>query len=762
MKNILKMVTTSLITLSMLLAFITVTAENKKVFAQGTDNDGFTLIETAAELDILMRSNLSGNYRLKNDIDLTGYISKTNTSTVGWKPVGTFKGTFDGNGYTIKGLWSKYGAYNGLFSITENATIKNVTIELDSQGISGAYEVGGIVGYANKATLIDNCHVKGGQILVTGGGFAGGIVGASRGPNGKVSNCTVTDTYTQTSGNYSGGIIGVAYRTAVEGCDAINTSSTGFSYVGGIAGAIHGQASITNCNASSEISSKGPYAGGLLGVTYEQSTISDSNATGNVVSTYAGDAYVGGFAGAIYGASKVTNSCATGNATATKGQIAGGFAAISYGSSSITKAIAMGDATSNGNYAGGFLAKLHAGAISLASTVDQVAAYGNATAKGYVVGGLIGESLYSKVSNSYAQGDVSGTTGVGGLVGYFSGSALSGQTVYNSYSSGKVTGKTSSSEYGAFTGRSGVTFTGTNYYDRNTAGVSNAYGTAGAPKGTYPVGYSTTEMMQQANFIGWDFDTIWKIDEGKSYPYFDFCCKSSNNKIEVTFDKNADEATGTMDNQVITKDTATALNTNAFERDEHLFLGWSTTPTGDFEYVDGAEVTLSDATTLYAIWGTPDLYFDTYFDQAEPTVGDILTVTHVAGNDNTKNSLTLYNTIMYIEVPEGVDYVYDSVTATINGGSIYLRNTYNPTTRIITVTIGPMNPGEEFAVSYGVVPRVEANYEFNFTTTGTLTLMRSFADTSNHEIVRTSGATINIGPSSTEKTDDAIQSTQDN
>ncbi|MFV0392984.1 MAG: hypothetical protein ACK5LC_01095, partial [Coprobacillaceae bacterium] len=40
--------------------------------------------------------------------------------------------------------------------------------------------------------------------------------------------------------------------------------------------------------------------------------------------------------------------------------------------------------------------------------------------------------------------------------------------------------------------------------------------------------------------------------------------------------------------------------------------------------------------------------------------------------------------------------------------------------------------------------------------------MRSFADTSNHEIVRTSGATINIGPSSTEKTDDAIQSTQDN
>ena len=30
---------------------------------------------------------------------------------------------------------------------------------------------------------------------------------------------------------------------------------------------------------------------------------------------------------------------------------------------------------------------------------------------------------------------------------------------------------------------------------------------------------TTTQLMQQATFIGWDFSNIWKIDEGNSYAY---------------------------------------------------------------------------------------------------------------------------------------------------------------------------------------------------------------------------------------------------
>lgn len=726
-KKIRKQAKISMMAIVMILAVFIATIDSHVVFAQGVDSEGYTLIENAKELDTLVRNNLSGKFRLKNDIDLTGYISNTNTVSKGWTPIakdGYFKGVFDGNGHTIKGLWSNSGAYTGLFSKAENAYIKNLNIELTVQGMTGNYEVGGVVGYANKATTIENCHVKGGQIIVTGGGYAGGIVGISRGPNGKVLNCTVTDTYTQTSGNYAGGIIGAAYKTSVEGCEAIHTKSTGYSYVGGIAGAIYGQSTIKDSRASAEVSSKGPYVGGLLGVTYEQSSVINCNATGNAISTYAGDAYVGGFAGAIYGKSTVVNSCASGDATATKGQIVGGFAAIAYDSSSITKAIARGNVSSYGNYAGGFLAKLHAGAISIASTVDQVAAYGNVTAKGYVVGGLIGESLNSKVSNTYARGEVTGTTGVGGLVGYFSGSSASGQTVYNSYSSGRVNGKNTSNEYGAFSGYSGVTFIGTNYYDKNTAGVVNSHGTAGNPKGTYPVGYNTATMMKQSTFVGWDFDTIWKIDENTSYPYFDVCNKPQTQDVTITFNSNATDTSGTMDIQKVKKDVPTQLGKNSFQREDYIFLGWSTTPSGDVSYIDEGMISVSQDIILYAVWGTPELYTNTVTDKDQVHVGEIITVTHTVGNENKLHSTTLYNSIMEIYIPEDADYVYNSLKGQLNGTSIYLLHSFDPVTKVITIDLGEIKPGQEFTVTYKSVglPSSEGiELEFNMKLSGDLT-----------------------------------------
>jgi hypothetical protein len=35
----------------------------------------------------------------------------------------------------------------------------------------------------------------------------------------------------------------------------------------------------------------------------------------------------------------------------------------------------------------------------------------------------------------------------------------------------------------------------------------------------YAIGKSTIEMKQKETFDGWDFETIWDIDEGKSYPF---------------------------------------------------------------------------------------------------------------------------------------------------------------------------------------------------------------------------------------------------
>ena len=49
------------------------------------------------------------------------------------------------------------------------------------------------------------------------------------------------------------------------------------------------------------------------------------------------------------------------------------------------------------------------------------------------------------------------------------------------------------------------------YYDSDLAGILDTG--KGEPK-------TTAEMIQQATFTGWDFDTVWNIEDGVSYPYF--------------------------------------------------------------------------------------------------------------------------------------------------------------------------------------------------------------------------------------------------
>lgn len=130
---------------------------------KGTADDPY-LIKTAGDLGYLsfnLKKNTSGAtyYSLQNDIDLSG---KT------WKPIGTndekFSGVFDGNGYTIYGmtcsLQEQFG-YHGLFGVTQNAVIKNLSIKninyLNEGTTSGKSYIGTLVGYAYEDTYIINC-----------------------------------------------------------------------------------------------------------------------------------------------------------------------------------------------------------------------------------------------------------------------------------------------------------------------------------------------------------------------------------------------------------------------------------------------------------------------------------------------------------------------------------------------------------------------------------------------------------------------------
>ena len=74
----------------------------------------------------------------------------------------------------------------------------------------------------------------------------------------------------------------------------------------------------------------------------------------------------------------------------------------------------------------------------------------------------------------------------------------------------------------------------------------------------------------------------------------------------VTFDKNAEGAViGDTTTQSVKASTATALltaETLGLSNAGYIFSGWATAADGEVVYADGAEITVTDDTTLYAVW----------------------------------------------------------------------------------------------------------------------------------------------------------------
>jgi hypothetical protein len=174
-------------------------------------------------------------------------------------------------------------------------------------------------------------------------------------------------------------------------------------------------------------------------------------------------------------------------------------------------------------------------------TITNSYSSGSVSGSDDIVGGLVGEND-EQITNSYSSCSVSGSSGVGGLAGlscgtitnsYSSGSVSGsgdnvgglvgdnyGGTITNSYSSGSVSG---SSYVGGLAGSNIGTITNC-YWDIYRSGRSNCVGNdtgtttctgknSGNSKQDYWY-YSTHAPMDN-----WDFDNIWGIVEGVTYPY---------------------------------------------------------------------------------------------------------------------------------------------------------------------------------------------------------------------------------------------------
>jgi len=207
---------------------------------------------------------------------------------------------------------------------------------------------------------------------------------------------------------------------------------------------------------------------------------------------------------------------------------------------------------------------------------------------------------------------------------------------------------------------------------------------------------------------------VWEYDDGQW--------------ATITYNKNASDATGTMESQTVLRGTPITLNANRFTREGYVFLGWSKTPAGIVEYTNQASITPTGNITLYAVWGTPELYYDFTADKADAEVGDAIKYTLTLGNDDTVNSTPWYNASATIFFNDYVGYVDGSVVVELNGNPLQAA-VYDAQSNTLIIDLGTMNPDDEYSITFNgsaLVGGEGFDAELYFEAEGQVTLARTF------------------------------------
>ncbi len=263
-----------------------------------------TIIYNATQLQN-MQADLTADYELGSDIDAT--------ETAGWNggagfvPIGQgapyFTGTFDGKGHTITNLAiSRNGTdFIGLFGVTDDATIQNVTLATPS--IHGDDYTAALIGLIIGDDTLSNCHIIGGSVI--GEDEVGGVVGYA------ISSATLVTIF---------GCSATCSVTSDAGAAANNND------IGGFIGSASG-VDFDDCYATGDVVGIGEKVGGFVGNAASDCTFDKCFASGNVsTGDDAGDSFCGGFVG---WSDSTDNDCyAVGSVTAT-GEYVGGYAGVS-------------------------------------------------------------------------------------------------------------------------------------------------------------------------------------------------------------------------------------------------------------------------------------------------------------------------------------------------------------------------------------------------------------------------------------------------
>ncbi len=193
-----------------------------------------------------------------------------------WIPYDTsFKGTFNGNGHTVSGLYISCDSQTtgGFFKSVTGATIKNVTFDnayLNNKAAVASSQVqhGFLVGVANGACVFENVCVKAFQNYNSTNlaAYIGGICGLGYYSSSLTfKNCTVSGKinapYASMVGGLYGGTLGQNSSTTMINC--INYANVvGNTRVAGLIGEVNGSVSaktvsFVNCASFGNVSADG-------------------------------------------------------------------------------------------------------------------------------------------------------------------------------------------------------------------------------------------------------------------------------------------------------------------------------------------------------------------------------------------------------------------------------------------------------------------------------------------------------------------------
>ena len=465
------------------------------------DESGVYQISTAAELAWFAANGGSASAKLTADIDLAGYD---------WTPMNKLYGTFDGDGHMVKNLYINSASYPlGIFGYLQSGAkvldlgvTGNVTCTASSNA-----QAGGIAGYMNSGSSIENCYSS---VNVNSKKHAGGIAGYTQG-GAAITSCYASGKITTIAANecYLGGICGSFYSNTngatLTNCYSIATvtgTSGNASYLGGLTPSTNTANYVGSCFYLENTVTKESPKYGITGLgtaktaaemkaaveanehPFKAQMLADMKSWDGVTTTEpakdADGAYMIGtaaelawFAQAVNEGQYALNAVLTadidlenepwtpiGNNTAatTTGEVM--YKGVFNGQGHVVKNLYINNADSKQglfSYVGG--------------TVKNLGVTGSVTTTGKYAGGIVGYLSSGKVENCYSAVTVSAAQNAGGIVG----GGHANTTISYCYNAGDVT--TSGARVGGIVSCAAVGFTNGPKLD-NCCNIGSVRGTS--------------------------------------------------------------------------------------------------------------------------------------------------------------------------------------------------------------------------------------------------------------------------------------------